>query len=217
MIRLFKILNSEFIEGMSWKALCALIEDTQPEDGTVAPYRISCAHSMALNAGDKATEYGVMPLVNIPEIELIKSEGDLDEDLEAWRLQFGKLEKLTRSKSLDIALVARNLFDVSHANPSSFIFAEHRALERLEIKAVKGPISVNYYNKSGRISVAWKWTVTGDDAIKLAIIALPNDAAKKEILGNWPRSIPHEVGRILAELELKDLEPNHWWNKEGLT
>jgi hypothetical protein len=207
-------LNSEFIEGLSWKALCALIEDTLPEDGTVAPNRISCTHSMALHAGDKTTSYGFAPLVGSHEIELIKSEGEREDDLDCWRLQFGKLEKLTLSKDSDIASLAKTLSDVSHANPSNFIIAEHRALEKLEIKTVKAPISVNYYHKSGRVSVAWKWTVTGDDAIKLAIIAPPNDAVKRGVLRKWLRSIPLDVEGILLDLELKGLKPNHWWKRE---
>ncbi|MFW9804642.1 MAG: hypothetical protein ACFFFC_18435, partial [Candidatus Thorarchaeota archaeon] len=204
-------LEREFIEGLSWNALCALIEDTLPEDGTVTPSRISCTHSMALHAGDKTESYGFVPLVGFKEIELIKSEGEREEDLDGWRLQFGKLDDLIISEDAEKKSVAISLHAAAHNNPSNFVLAEHRALERMGVTAVKTPVSVSYYNKSGRVSVAWRWTVTGNEAIKLAIIAPPNDVEKRGILRNWLLSIPEEVLRIENELTIRGIEFKRWW------
>ncbi|MFW9845310.1 MAG: hypothetical protein ACFFD6_01070 [Candidatus Thorarchaeota archaeon] len=204
-------LEPEFIEGLSWKALCAFIEDTLPEDGTVGPGTISCAHSMALHAGNKTASYGFTPLVGPHHIELIKSEGMREDDLDGWRLQFGKLEHLRHSKDAEMRSAAKSLHAIAHGNPSNFLLAEYRILERIHVTAVKAPVSVSYYNKTGRVSVAWRWTVTGDDAIRLAIIAPPNDSEKRGILRNWLLCIPEEVSRIEDELTTQNIEFKRWW------
>lgn len=42
------------------------------------------------------------------------------------------------------------------------------------------PVSVHYHGKYGRVSVSWRWTATGENAIKLGIIASPNDLVKRK-------------------------------------
>ncbi|MFW9864076.1 MAG: sigma factor-like helix-turn-helix DNA-binding protein, partial [Candidatus Thorarchaeota archaeon] len=209
-------LRNEFIEGLSWKALCALIEDTIPEDGTVNPGRIRCSHSVALHAGDKTEKYGMTPLVGEAEIELIKSKGNRDDDalVDCWSLPFGRLTKLTLSRDSGIASVASNLHDVTMGNPSNFILAEQRALQRLDVESTRNPVNVSFYRKSGRVSVSWQWTVSGDDAVKLAILAPPNDVVKRGILRSWLKRIPARVKEIISDLEQKEIQFEYWWIKE---
>ena len=209
-------LSEEFIEGLSWKALCAFIEDTLPEDGTVSPGRIRCSHSVALHPGDKITTYEMVPLVGETEIELIKSEGNRDEDalVDCWILPFGRLTNLTYSMNPEEASTAKSLYDAILANPSNFVLVEQYVLERLGIESSRTPVCVSFYPKSGRVSVSWQWAVYGDDAVRLAIIAPPNDVVKRNILASWLRRIPSRVEGIITELEGEGMKLNRWWVRE---
>jgi len=169
---------------------------------------------MALHAGDKTTIYGRNPLVGAPETELIKAEGTRVDDgiINGWNLHFGKVTSQMDSLNPEIAAIAKNLHTVIMANPSNFILAEQRALEKLGIETRRVPVTVSYHIKSSRVSVSWIWVATGDNAIKLAILAPSNDVIKRGKLGNWLRKIPLNVERITADLKGEGMEPHQWWN-----
>ena len=180
------------------------------------PGRIRCSHSVALHAGDKAEKYGMVPLVGEPEIDLIKSKGDRDDEalVDCWSLPYRRLINLTMSRDTRTASVASNLRDVIKGNPSNFILAEQRALQRLDVESTRTPVNVSFYRKSGRVSVSWQWTVSGDDAVKIAILAPPNDVVKKGILGSWLKRIPARVKKVISDLERKEIQFEYWWIKE---
>ena len=62
------------------------------------------------------------------------------------------------------------------------------------------PIVVFYY-ETGRVSVSWKCHIGGDDAMKLAMIAQPNDVKKRAILGDWIRKFPERASRLKSTLK----------------
>ena len=201
--------HEEILES-SWRALCAFIEDLIPEDGSVMPGRIWWTHTNVLHPGEKCEMYDVLPVVGQEEIDFIKKFGN--PEAESWRLAMGELRKQKRSRSSEIAQMAERLHDIVFQNPNRLIMSEKRIVENLGIKVRCVPASVFYHGKTGRVSVAWViHTASADEAMKLAMIAPPNDVKKRGILKDWLRSIPEDVKRVQAELVRSGIEAEKWW------
>lgn len=174
------------------------------------PGRIWWTHSNALHPGEKCEMYDVLPVVGQEEIDFIKRFGK--PKAQSWRLAMGELRKRKRSTSSGIAQMAKRLYDIVFQNPNRLIMGEKYIIEKLGIKVRYVPASVFYHGKTGRVSVAWViHTASANEAMKLAMIAPPNDVKKRGILEDWLRSIPEDVKRIQAELVLSGIEAEKWW------
>ncbi|MHA2133897.1 MAG: hypothetical protein ACW99J_08505, partial [Candidatus Thorarchaeota archaeon] len=202
-------LRVEFINGLSWKALCAFIEDILPEDGTVAPNVISCVHSVALHPGDMSEKYNLPVTISENEISLVKSKGTKEAD--HWRLQIGKLTKLKDSLDPVVSEISSSLIEKVMDNPSNLILGEKTVLDKLGVSTVTKPVSVFYFEKTGKVSVSWRWTAFYDDAMKLAMIAPPNDTKKQGILRQWLLGNLEDVRRLQKELSHSGTEFETWW------
>jgi len=192
-------LNREFLDAMSWEVARAFTEDTIPEDGTVRAGRISCTHSVMLS-----------PYIGKDMIDLIKGDGKKEGD--SWRLPVGKLKKLRNSKDAKTAQTAEKLYHRVMANPSNQIKDEKQIVESLGVVLVDSAVSVHYHRKSGNITVSWRWTTAGEkEAMKLAIIAPPNDMRKRAILKKWLQENAEEVERVFKEIRSQGLNVQRWW------
>ena len=108
--------------------------------------------------------------------------------------------------------MAERLYDIVFQNPNRLIMGEKHIVEKLGIKVRCVPVSVFYHGKTGRVSVAWViHTASAEEAMKLAMIAPPNDVKKREIIRDWLRSIPEDVKRVQAELVRSGVEVRKWW------
>ncbi len=195
-------LNREFLEAMTWEVACAFTADTIPEDGSVRAGRISCNHSIMLQFG-----------IGKDEIDLIKDHGKKEGP--RWRLPVGKLKKLRDSKDAKTAQAAKRLYQLVTDNPSNFIQDEKQIVESLRVRLSVSPVSVHYHRKSGNVTVSWRWTTAGEkEAMKLAIIAPPNDVRKRAILKKWLRDNTEDAERVFKELESQWLNVQRWWVDE---
>jgi len=203
-------LDREFLEAMTWEVACAFTADTIPEDGSVRAGRISCTHSMMLKYGAKNNKYGFLSLVGNDEIKLIKKHGKRDGD--SWNIPIGKLKKLRDSDNSKEAQTASKLYRIVFENPSNQINDETQIIESLGVELSVAPICVHYHKKTGNVTVSWRWTTAGEkEAMKLAIIAPPNDVKKKSILGKWLLENPEETEKMYRELRSQDIDVSRWW------
>jgi hypothetical protein len=206
-------LNPEFLEYFSWRALCAFVEDSVPEDGSVMPGRVWWTHTCALHPGDKIEKYDMIPLVGLKEINFIKAHGK--ESTSNWRLPMGKLDRLRESTNLEVKQTATELYDIVYRNPSKLTELEKDVVEKLGIKVRHGPVSVYYHKKTERVTVAWIChTATSDEAMKLSMIAPSNDIKKRAIMREWIRNNPEDAERIYSELKRLNIEVHTWWYEE---
>ena len=192
-------LGREFLDAMTWEVARAFTEDTIPEDGTVRAGRISCTHSVML-----------LSHIGNDEVDLIKKHGKQEGD--SWRLPIGKLKKLRNSKDAKIAQTAKRLYQIVRNNPSNQIDDEKQIVESLGVNLVDSPVSVHYHGITGNVTVSWRWTTAGEkEAMKLAIIAPPNDVRKRAILKRWLLENSAEVERLFKELASQGLNVQRWW------
>ncbi|TFH09408.1 MAG: hypothetical protein E4H14_04480 [Candidatus Thorarchaeota archaeon] len=192
-------LDRRFLNLMNFESSRAFVADTIPEDGTVKPGRISCTHSVRLSSN-----------IGKDEIDLIKNHGKKEGS--RWRLPVGKLRKLRNSKDTKTAQTAKSLYQRVMANPCNQIQDEKQIVESLGVGVVDSAVSVHYHRKSGNVTVSWRWTTSGEkNAMKLAIIAPPNDVKKREVLRKWLLENPEETEKMYRELRSQGLNVSRWW------
>ncbi len=74
------------------------------------------------------------------------------------------------------------------------------------------PYSIRYHQKTGRVSVSWvARTANIHEAMKLAMVAPPNDVKKRKIMRASLRSKPDEVRRIYDEFADNGIDLEKWW------
>ena len=193
----------------SWRASGAFMEELIPQDGTVKSSRMSWTHSHALHPGNKIGKFGVFPIISQEEANLIIEHGEPGKNCR--RLSMGKLIEL-KGKSHQIAQIAAELEKKILRNPNNLINDEKRIAENLGVKVVVSPYSIRYHQKTGRVSVSWvARTANIHEAMKLAMVAPPNDVKKRKIMRASLKSKPDEVRRIHDEFADNGIDLKKWW------
>ncbi|MFW9888257.1 MAG: hypothetical protein ACFFER_08750 [Candidatus Thorarchaeota archaeon] len=199
-----------WIFDFCWEALCAFMEDLIPQDGSVRSNVISWSHSHALHPGDKIRRYKTEHLIGTQEIELIKKHGRKEKY--CWVLSLAKLRELEESEDPKEAKSASFLLKVLYDNPNKLSEDGKKIAEKLEIKISIDPSNIRYYRRSGRVSIAWTARTKGVlQAMKLAIIAPPNDVKKRTLLRNVLRRKSKFVEQALLELRDSGVDIEEWW------
>ena len=206
-------INPDFLNGLSWRALLAFIEDVVPEDGYFLPGRVSITHSVSLHAGDKIDKYAIEPLVGEREVRFIKEHGKKNGS--SWRLPFGELRKVIENNEhehADDVETARRLREAVYRRPNRFILDEKSVFERVGIECKASPISIHFHGKSNSVTVSWRLkTASREEAIRLAILAPPNDEIKRRKMREWLRSIPDRVEEMYRQILKNGVTPRRWW------
>ncbi|MHA1588220.1 MAG: hypothetical protein ACTSV9_05520 [Candidatus Thorarchaeota archaeon] len=193
----------------SWRASGAFMEELIPQDGTVKSSRMSWTHSHALHPGNKIGKFGVFPIISQEEANLIIEHGEPGKNCR--RLSMGKLIEL-KGKSHQIAQIAAELEKKILRNPNNLINDEKRIVKNLGVKVVVSPYSIRYHQKTGRVSVSWvARTANIHEAMKLAMVAPPNDVKKRKIMRASLRSKPDEARRIYNEFADNGIDLEKWW------
>ncbi|TXT56992.1 MAG: hypothetical protein BAJATHORv1_20590 [Candidatus Thorarchaeota archaeon] len=84
----------------------------------------------------------------------------------------------------------------------------------LGIKTRPRPNSIFYLKKSKRVSVSWIWAVHGPRAVRLGIIAPPNDVRKRAIIKELLLSRSDDVSHELDRLSEEGFYVEQWWIEE---
>ena len=195
-----------------WEARCAYIEDLIPQDGSVSRSSISWCHSNALVAGSMSEKYKMGPKIEADLVEFIKKQGDKSD--KGKTIRRGTWVDLKDSKDPAIAEKAIRLEKCIAENRNRLIDDEKRIAETLGIDVKVVASSVNWQERTGRVSISW--TATPKDifeAIKLGMIAPPNDVTKRGIVKEMLRRKNEDVEKALKFYEDRGVHIEQWWNK----
>ncbi len=202
----------EVIFNFSESALCAVLEELIPQDGTVTPTSVSCSHSHTLHPGIDVS-IQMKPLINQEEVDLVKDKGTPYEHYS--RLSIGLLKDFAKSKDSRISKVAKRLLKHISENLNNFIEGEVRIATLLGIKVVSNPQSVFYHKRTGAVTISWGVRTTGKfEAIRFAMIAPPNDVKKKRVMHRAILDNPAIVEKILSEHRELGIVIRKWWEEE---
>ncbi len=193
------------------EALRKFVGEVVSQDGTVRAGRISWSHSNALNPGSKGLKYRIGNAIGNREISLIKRHGRKEEY--CWALGLGKIRELKKNidSERDSQLAAK-LESCIRRNRNELIDGGLRIAKQLEIKMDTKPYSIRYHKRTGKVSVDWRiFTINKNEALKLAIIAPPNDIIKRGILQKWLKEEAVMVENIRNELTHQGISIEQWW------
>ena len=197
----------------SWDTLCALIEELVPQDGSVKPNLIDWGHSHTLYIDTKEAGISFKLLISQEEVDFVKNHGKPYEHYK--RLSMGKLEKFTKDKNRSISRIATKLLNNIYQNPNNLIEYEAQIATILGVKIVKKPVSVFYQKRTGAVTVAWVVrTANKIEALRLGMIAPPNDVRKRRVIQKSILDNPDTVDKILAEYAERGIKVRRWWNDE---
>lgn len=203
------------ILNFSREALCAIMEELIPQDGTVKPNRIDWSHSHTLFPGFKDTTYKVKPIISQEEVDLVIKHGVPYKHYK--RLSKGKLDRLTKDKNQDTSRIATKLMNLIFKNPNNFVEYEVRIASILGVKIEKTPQSIFYHKRTGAVTVSWGARTVGKiEALRLAMIAPPNDIRKRQVMRKSILDNPAIVEKIVSENRDRGMEVKRWWNKDEL-
>ncbi|MGY5852368.1 MAG: hypothetical protein RTU92_02245, partial [Candidatus Thorarchaeota archaeon] len=161
----------------------------------------------------KSKTYDKRPIIDQEMIDLIQEHGKPEK--KSWKLTLRQLTDLANDENVKIAAKAVEFIQRIFMNPSNLVLDECAIAESLGIKVLAVPYDIRYFRKSGRVSVAWSArTANSEEALKLAIIAPPNDVKKREILKRWIRSKLIDADKYWNEFVRKGFEIERWWLDE---
>lgn len=193
----------------------AYVEDFITQDGCIGGSTVIWRRACALNAGTKSERYDFEEKLGIDEITFVINHGRKEEgNAESWALSWGQLEKLVENSDKMVSNTAKRIEQTVLKNPNRLIHDEVDIVRELGVDVDVKPSDIKYYPKTGRVTAIWQAHTIGlKEAIKLGIVAPPNDSikkakAKRMISGN-------SVQRRIALIELKDsnIECEKWWEK----
>jgi hypothetical protein len=189
----------------------AYIEDMTPQDGCIGAKIIIWRRANALDGGKKNEKYGLQSAIGDAEKSLIKDQGRKEKGKsESWVLSRGRLAKLERNP--EFAETAKRLSRTIADNPNRLIIDEVELVKSLGVGAVAVPSDVRYYPKTGRVTAVWQAYTTGlKEAIKLGVIAPPNDIQKRRQMRDLITGRPRTLKIVLRELEKKGMSYEKWW------
>ena len=199
----------EYLLDFSYRAKCAFLEELIPQDGSVYRNRISWCHSNAIRIGDKADQYDVESVIGDKLADFIKQHGNSYKKY--WRLPIGKLSDLMESDDESISEIACALNESVRNNPNRFVILETKLAKSIGLETTPNPDSIFYHRASQQVTVSWSAYVTGEQAIRMGIVAPPNDAVKRKIMREWLLNNPEDVSRIVRELESSSIAVRRWW------
>ncbi|MFW9850332.1 MAG: hypothetical protein ACFFF4_14465, partial [Candidatus Thorarchaeota archaeon] len=117
-----------------------------------------------------------------------------------------KLSGLTKSDETHKSVFANSLCAIITSNKSKLMVGEEKMLSRIQVESIDNCDEITYYLETGRVSALWRArTRTKDDAMRVAILAPPDDVVKRTEVLNWIQTQPKRYKRILNEI----IDRNH--------
>jgi hypothetical protein len=100
-------------------------------------------------------------------------------------------------------------------NPNNLIEYEVEIARRLGVELIHEPQSIFYHKRTGAVTVSWNArTANKIEAIKLSMIAPPNDVKKRKVMQKTILNNPDIVDDILNAHTGNGVDIERWWNKE---
>ncbi|MFW9803583.1 MAG: hypothetical protein ACFFFC_13060 [Candidatus Thorarchaeota archaeon] len=185
------------------------------QDGCVGEKIIIWRRVNAMDAGEKSEIYHFEPRIGIEEKNFIKEHGRKETgNTNSWALSWGKLTELRRHENSSIASTAENLQKAVKENPNRLLHDEATIVRDMGINVSDLPSDLRYYPETGRVTVVWQaYTVGVKEAIKLGIIAFPNDSQSRQKVERMIARYPEETSEAIRDLRKRGVEFEKWWER----
>ncbi len=191
----------------------AYVEDFMPQDGCVGQNSMIWHRVNALHAAHKTEKYQFEPRVGDDERVLIKEHGRKERgNAGARALAWGRLDELKSHTDDGTAKVARRLIRAVKSSPNRLIDDEAGIIRSWGIDMPVVPSVVRFYPKTGRVTITWQARTAGlKEAIKLGIVAPPNDIKNRQKVKQMILENPEKSREALGDLRGKNIEFRVWW------
>ncbi|MHA1881422.1 MAG: hypothetical protein ACTSUO_00045 [Candidatus Thorarchaeota archaeon] len=213
------ILNSgipEFVMHGSLKTICTFFSNVWPEDGcfiiTDPNNRGEFAWDCSVVVRDplKESKYDFESEVTEDHLTFFERYGtyikeDADNGFkEMFELSATTLEELTKSESLRISSIAKEIKDIVCRNEPNLLVNGVELLHRIGVHATRRFQHISYLSDSSRVSVSWRGRIQRkEDVMRTALLMPPDDIRKRAKVEEWI-SLNQELRRRI-ESELKQL------------
>ncbi len=194
-------------------ALRAYIEDLIPQDGTVSRRCISWFHSNALNPGTEGKRYSLKPKLDPDMVEFLEEHSKRAQ--KGRVITRGEWEKLGKSDSPETTQKAARLQKIVDENRNKLIDDEAHIARMLGIKVRVVADTINIQERTGKVCIAWAARTEGiREAVKLGMIAPPNDVRKRGLVKRMLAEHNDEVKKALRDSEDRGADIEKWWTDE---
>ncbi len=190
----------------------AFVEDVIPQEGSVGKTFISWSFSSVLNPGIKDLRYEIPPILTRDEVDFIRENGRPGKDCSSlpW-LQLLAFKKSEFKEDVQMGTVIETKVI---RNPSNLAVDTGALIKSLGVRIRIQPDEITYYEKTGRVSVSWTGrTCNLDEALKLGMIAPPNDVNKREKVRAMICERSEDATRVRKALVRSGLEIEAWWTE----
>jgi hypothetical protein len=205
----------EFIKEGSPETICTYFRQMWVEDGNFAVRPNNRGvfrwdRGVALYDPTKNARYGLDLGVTQKHIEFVR---ELNERINngivgpKWELTGRRLRELMDSPNESVSSCACELHEIALENPSRLMMDEVQALkEKLGIVTTPYLTRITLYERTGRLSSLWNaQTNSNMDAIRAAILTMPDDIRKKKTTEEYLREWKDEVQLAKKKLEEEGL------------
>ena len=191
----------------------AYTEDFITQDGCIGKSTVIWRRACALNAGIKSEKYDFEEKLGTDEIRLIIDHGRKEQgNAKSWALSWGKLEKIVGSPDEIVSCTAKSIEETVLNNPNRLIHDEVSIVRELGVKVEVKPSDIKYYPKTRRVTAIWQAHTIGlKEAIKLGIVAPPNDIAKRTKMKIMISGHSTKRRETLIELKRNNIKFDQWW------
>jgi len=193
------------------------------QDGCFSRGRYQITRDHAIDAGRKKEAYRSLvdhvPELSAEEIELVKKYGKpIPASLgygpgDRIGLTMRAIQDLAESEDRLVSETAQRLRQAAESTPNRLLDDEvHRIIEPLGIHMRVGPIKVQYFKGTGRVSVVSEaHTLKKEDALRWSLIAPPNHPRKMKAVVGFVQKHPEDVREIKAQIEKEGLKVHPIW------
>ncbi|MFW9909604.1 MAG: hypothetical protein ACFFEF_13615, partial [Candidatus Thorarchaeota archaeon] len=211
----------EFIQSGDIDTVIEYLKQLWAEDGHFLFGKDVRAHfgwtrAVSLTDPEKTKKYKLSSLFSSSLIEFIKTHGNYIDgnsfDKEGsyyprFIIHGSSISKLVDSEDNTISELASLLSTVIEENKPKLLIGEQQLIKRIGAKSKSVCSEVIYYLDSGRVSALWRAkTRKLDDAMRVAVLAPPDDIVKKKKVQTWIQSQPERHARILGEITGSNLK-----------
>ena len=160
----------------------------------------------------KDAKYGIDYGITDEMVQFIRDHGEYIEYFNGkyhprYVLSGGKLRNLEESKNPLIATKAHAFSTLLNRNKPVLMITEQGLLSRINAESIPTCTELFHYIGTGRVSALWRArTQSLDDAMRVAILAPPDDEIKKQHVRSWIKSESSRYRGILYELNERGIQ-----------
>ena len=154
-------------------------------------------------------QYGLECKATEPHLDLVREFGTHKESSafgSRFELSGGSLKRLTRSNDPVTAKLASELKRIALENSSKLMEDERELLGEIGVKTASYFVKVTLYEGTGRLSTLWHGRTRDiSDAMRVGILAPPDDNAKRLAVEEWIKAHPLKAQEVKAQLKMEGL------------